>query len=471
MLPRYGDQWINSLSGQIDVSKEDVQHAIKVWNMFDCKNFGDYLMLYLKTDVILLADVFEKNRRLFDQVYGLEPCHYYSAPNISWDAMLKRTEVKLDLRSHMDTLLFCERAIRGGLNGIGEKRYMKANNKYLDDFNEEKPSTYGLFLDVVNLYGGTMMKKLPTGGFEWSDISLDKIMQTSDESDVGYFVMVDLNYSSNLHDCHNDFPLAAEKLKIDAEMLSQYQLELGNKTSHIPKLLDTLQSTHNYACHYSVLKFYCQQGLQVTRLHKTLKFNQSDFLKCNIEQNTKLQKQPGISNFEKNFFNLLNNSCFGKLMENLRCRYKMVFVENEEKAKFYCNKYNFEKFAIFRENLVGITLRQKEIRWNKSTYLGAAILDLSKQHLYRFHYEEIGPLFDKKARVMYSDTDSLIYEIETDDIYEDLVQLKDVLDLSDYPKNHQLHSELNKKVPLKSSDELNGDIVMEAVFLKPNPIL
>ena len=312
-----------------------------------------------------------------------------------------------------------------------------------------------------------MMKKLPTGGFEWSDISLEKIMQTSDESDVGYFVMVDLNYPSNLHDCHNDFPLAAEKSKIDAEMLSQYQVEMGNKTSHIPKLLETLQSKQNYVCHYSVLKFYCQQGLQVTRLHKTLKFNQSDFMKCYIEQNTKLRQQPGISTFEKNFFKLLNNSCFGKTMENLRCRYKMVFVENEEKAKFYCNKYNFEKFIIFRENLVGITLSQKEIRWNKPTYLGAAILDLSKLHLYRFHYEEMGPLFDKKARVMYRDTDSLFYEIETDDIYEDLKQLKHVLDLSDYPKDHHLHSELNKKVPLKLSDQLNGDIVMEAVFLKP----
>ena len=76
----------------------------------------------------------------------------------------------------------------------------------------------------------------------------------------------------------------------------------------------------------------------------------------------------------------------------------------------------------------------------------------------------MGPLFDKKARVMYRDTDSLFYEIETDDIYEDLKQLKHVLDLSDYPKDHHLHSDLNKKVPLKLSDELNGDIVMEAVF-------
>ena len=146
----------------------------------------------------------------------------------------------------------------------------------------------------------------------------------------------------------------------------------------------------------------------------------------------------------------------------------MVFVENEEKAKFYCNKYNFENFTIFWENLVEITLSRKEIRWNKATYLGAAILDLSKLHLYRFHYEEMGPLLDIKARVIYRDTDFLFYEIETDDIYEDLVQLKHVLFLSDYPRDHHLHSELNKKVPLKLSDELNGDMISSKMCSNQN---
>ena len=152
---------------------------------------------------------------------------------------------------------------------------------------------------------------------------------------------------------------------------------MGNKTSQIPKLFKTIQSKQNYVCHYSVLRFYCKQGLQVTKLHKAMKFNQSEFLKCYFEQNTKLQQQPRISIMEKRFFNLLNNSCFRKAMENLGYQFKMVIMESEEKAKFYCNKYNFEKFTIFRDNLVGFMLRQKEIRWNKPIYLGAAILDLS----------------------------------------------------------------------------------------------
>ena len=143
--------------------------------------------------------------------------------------------------------------------------------------------------------------------------------------------MVDLNYPSNLHDCHNDVLLAAEKSAIDAEMLSQYQLELGNKTSHIPKLLVTFQSKKNYACYYTILKFFCEQGLQVTKLHETLSFNQSDVMKCYIQQNTKLRQQPGVSTFETNLFKLLNNSCFEVTMESWRSRYKMYLLKTTRK--------------------------------------------------------------------------------------------------------------------------------------------
>ena len=144
-LPAVGDLWINSLFGQIDVFKEDIQHADKVWNLLGCKNYVDYLMLYPKTDVILLAEVYKNCRRLFDQVYGLDTCPYYSQPNISWDAVLKTTEVKLDLLCDIDMLLFCGKTIQGRLNGVGDKRYMKANNKYLDDFDEKNQVQVGFF--------------------------------------------------------------------------------------------------------------------------------------------------------------------------------------------------------------------------------------------------------------------------------------------------------------------------------------
>ena len=116
---------------------------------------------------------------------------------------------------------------------------------------------------------------------------------------------------------------------------------------------------------------------------------------------------------------------------------------------------------------MGVTLIKKKIKWNKPTYLGAAILDVSKLQLYKFHYENMVPKYGKRARVLYKDTDSLFYEVQTSDLYRDLVGFKNKLDLSDYPPNHFLFSIDNKKIPLKLSDELNGSIISEAVFLKP----
>ena len=310
------------------------------------------------------------------------------------------------------------------------------------------------------------MKKHPVGGFHWSDDTLDEILSAPDDNDFGYFVMVDLEYPNSLHDAHNDFPLAAEKMLIEEDMLSSYQKTLGSRPSSARKLLETLLDKREYVCHYSVLKFYQQKGLKITKLHRALKFKQSNFMKAYIEQNTKLRQKPDATEFEKNFFKLLNNSCFGKTMENLRQRYKMVFVNSEEKAKFYTNKFNFKKFTIFREDLVGITLSNKDIRWNKPTYIGASILDVSKLELYKFHYDIIKPMYADRARVLYRDTDSLFYEIFTDDLYKDLQQISDELDCSSYPKDHFLYSVKNKKVPLKMSDELHGEIVDEANFLK-----
>ena len=372
--------------------------------------------------------------------------------------MLKTTGVELELLTDIDMLLICEKPIRGGLNGIGEKRLMKANNHHLPDYNKNQPSTYGLFLDVVNLYGGTMMEKMRFGSFKWVEKSIQSILNTSDDSDEGYFVMLDLNYPKDLHDLHNDFPLAAEKFKITEEYLSDYQKKFHHLETKTEKLMETLFDKFNYVCQYSVLKFYVKQGLQVTKVHKTLQFQQSNFLKPYTE--------PEISEFKKNFFKLLINSCFGKTSENLRRRKKIIMVSHEEQAKFYCNRFNFNRFKIFKDDMVAVKLLKKTICWNKPTYLGAAVLDVSKLQLYKFHFEQIVPIYGKNARVLYKDTDSLFYEIQTADVYEDLEEMKNLMDFSSYPETHFLNSKKNKKVPLKLTDELKGNVVSEAVFLK-----
>ena len=309
---------------------------------------------------------------------------------------------------------------------------------------------------------------MPVGSFKWVEKTFQNILDTSDESDQGYFVMVDLCYPKDLYDLHNDFPLAAEKLKIRKHYLLDYQKQFYQRETETAKLMETLFDKVNYVCHYSVLTFYVQQGMRVTKLHKTLQFCQSSFLKPYIDLNTTKRQEHGISEFKKNLFKLLINSCFGKTMENLRRRKSLIMVSNEKKAKFYCNKFNFNRLKIFKDDLVAVTMVKKIICWNKPTYLGAAILDVSKLQLYKFHFEEMVPRYGTNARVLYKDTDSIFYEIETEDVYKESEGMKNLLDLSSYPENPILYCNQNKKVPLKITDELNGNVVSKAVFLKPN---
>ena len=117
------------LSDTVNVLEKDIEFGEQLWKTFESETFGEYHNIHLQSDVLVLADVFENFRELFKETYGLNTCHYYSEPNVSWDVMLKNTEVNLELLPDIDILLFCENAIRGGLTGIGEKRFKRANNK------------------------------------------------------------------------------------------------------------------------------------------------------------------------------------------------------------------------------------------------------------------------------------------------------------------------------------------------------
>ena len=148
------------------ISIEDYLTGEKIWNKFRMKNMGDYHDHYLKKDVLLLADVFEKFISTCINHYELDPCHYFSSPGLSWDAMLKMTDVKLEKISDIDRYLFIEKGSRGGISYIA-KRYAKSNNKYMNDYDPEKPSTFITYLDKNNLYGWTMSECLPYGEFNW----------------------------------------------------------------------------------------------------------------------------------------------------------------------------------------------------------------------------------------------------------------------------------------------------------------
>ena len=429
------------------ISDEGYERVKKVWEVFGMKTLQDYHDLYNITDVLLLADVFENFRNVCMENYKLDPAHYFTAPGLAWDACLKITDLELELLSDIDMLLMIEKGIRGGISMISN-RYAKANNKYMNEsFIDTMISKYIMYLDANNLYGWSMSKPLPTHGFKW--MKVDELETWELHSCI---LEVDLEYPKNLHDLHNDYPLAPEQIVV-------------NKVS---KLIPNLGNKKKYVLHYENLKQYLKLGLKLTHIHRGIKFNESPWLEKYISINVKLRTK-AKNEFEKNFFKLMNNSVFGKTMENIRNRVDIKLVNNKKRAEKLSAKPNYKHCNIFSEDLVAIHMKKTKLDFDKPVYLGMCILDLSKTLMYDFHYNYIKKKYGDKAKLLLTDTDSLMYEIQTEDFYKDINKdVKDRFDTSDYPFDHPsgIPSGINKKVLGMFKDEANGNIIDEFVGLR-----
>ena len=444
------------LSGE-GIKDEDYKHALNVWDVFNMKTLFDYHELYNETDVLLLADVFENFRNKSLDTYGLDPAYYYTVPGLAWDACLKITDVNLELLSDPDMLLMVERGIRGGISMISN-RYGEANNKYMEGgFDKSKPSKYIQYLDANNLYGCAMSKKLPTHGFKWMTCKEKETLFEQQElhtwNKTPCFLEVDLEYPEKLHDLHNDYPLCPEGVKCK---------------NNVEKLIPNLRNKKKYVLHYKNLIQCLRFGMKLTRIHRGIKFVESEWLKPYIDKNTKLRTK-AKNNFEKDFFKLMNNSVFGKTMENIRNRVDVRLVNNRENARKLVAKPNFRHCKIFDENLIAVHMKKTSLTMNKPVYLGMSILDLSKTIMYEFHYEYIKPKYGDKAKLLFTDTDSLMYEIETEDFYKDISEdVEKKFDTSDYPDNHTsgISTGVNKKVLGVFKDEVAGKCIREFVGLR-----
>ena len=455
-----------------NITEEEYKHAQEVWKTFKCQTMGDYHDLYLKTDVLLLADVFEKFRKTCLKQYCLDPAHYYTSPGLSWDALLKKTGVELELLTDYDMHLFIEKGLRGGISMVS-KRYAKANNPHVTGYNPDKPNTYILYLDANNLYGWAMSQPLPIGGFEWvtdpQKLQEEYIVWIKEDTKTGYIYEVDLEYPHELHDTHNSYPLAPESMKIKKEWLSEYQQQLLGKSVIPEKLVPNLCNKKKYVVHYRNLQLYLSLGMKLTKVHRALKFNQDAWMKPYIELNTNLRKNT-TSDFEKDLYKLMNNSVFGKTMENLRKRKNIHLVCNseEDKLRRLIARPNFLGFKIFDNmDLSAIDMYKEQIYLCRPVYVGISILDLSKYLMYDFFYNNLKKQYGECCNLLYTDTDSLLLEIQTDDVYADMKSHADFYDTSDYPVNHPLHSTINKKVPGKMKDETPAIPIAEYVGLRP----
>lgn len=481
------------------------QRASRAWVAFGCNTLGEYHDMYLRLDVSLLADVFEAHREMCLAEYGLDPGNgvFVSLPNFSWFAMLKQTGVVLEQITDPDIYQMIERGKRGG-QAIITGRHAVANNRYMRDFDRTKPESYITYLDANNLYGLAMSRPLPYAGFRMaSALEVAGILEEEERGvwtikdlpeDQGCFLEVDLEYPRELHDRHNDYPLAPEPLNVKAAMLSRMQClwlaEMGRfNDTDTDKLCGTLTNKHKYVVHVDLLRFYLAHGLILKHVHRVVMFKQRPWLEPYIRFNTE-RRAVATTKAAKEFYKLLNNAVFGKTMENVRNRGALQLVNDRKTLLKMVSRPTYKTSTIFRPDdedgnfLVGVSLHTTTVKLDKPVYAGVSILDLSKLHMYSFHYDQILPRWGSAARLLFTDTDSLCYWIQTTDLYSEMIEtgLLEHMDMSETAFDREMcfyngllpeeqeavkeNARTNKKVLGKFKDETGGIPIKEFVGLR-----
>ena len=286
-------------------------------------------------------------------------------------------------------------------------------------------------------------------GPQWP-IKPGKIRKLTKHKYKGYLLEVDVKYPRELHKSHNDLPFMCERMKING----------------VEKLIPSLFDKRKYVIHIRALGQTLKHGLVLEKIHREIEFKQSAWMKEYIDFNTKLRIAANID-FEKDFYKLMNNSVFGKMMENIRKHRNIKLVTNREAYLKAVMKPNFKSGLLFGENLMGCEMGKIKVVMNKPVYLGQAILDLSKIVMYEFHYDYMKQKYSEGLTLCHMDMDSLIYDIEIDDFYKNIAEdVQDRFDTSDYNPDRPLPVGLNKVIGL-IKDEPGGEIMTEFVTLRP----
>ena len=248
---------------------------------------------------------------------------------------------------------------KGIWDGISNKvhSYAEANNKYMKNYDKNKESPFLIYADANNLYGWTMSKKLPVDGLKWVDnlsmFTEDFTKSYDEEGDVGYLLVVDIEYPKTLCMLHSDLPFLPEKMKI-------------NKC---PKLVCNVTDKENYSVHIDALKQALNHGLKLIRVHSVISFRQEAWLKPYIDLNTQLRKN-AKNEFEKDFYKLKINSTYGKTVQNDRKHRNIRLVTTEAKRNKLASEHNHHSTKCISKHLLVMEMKKTEVKINKPIYLG-----------------------------------------------------------------------------------------------------
>ena len=438
------------------IDEEDYQHARRVFRAFRCDNLLDYTKLYVRTDVILMAEAYLAFREEIYNRFELETNHYLSLPMLAQDIWLLTTGAKVEFIRDPSIRTWLANAIRGGVSFI--------NLRHHDLTEEEEKGNVRdvlVLLDVSNLYGWAMCQPLPRGqyrflppeqaaSFELGNNLLGIDYNEDDESSTGFILEVDLHYPEALHLDHNSFPLAPEKRTISFDMLSPYARACyeefyGKRTFKSQKLITSFEVKKHYVVHGRTLHAYLRLGLRVGKIHRVMSFRQSPFMRPYIEMCSKLRAE-SVSKFKSNLFKLLSNSLYGRMIMSQDKRLDVKFITHRESALRWHSSPRFKTATVCSPQLEAVFMEKGYIIANESWAIGFSILELSKYLMSHLFYEEIRPAFNGAATVLFSDTDSFLLRVPSGNVDEALSSISHLMDFANYDPAHPFFNTDRKNV-------------------------
>ena len=470
-----------------DLPDESYAFAKRVWEAFGIKNMGEWTSLYCLVDVCILADAFCKFQTIFMKEFGIDPANYYSLPSTAWSAALKYSKVELSLITNNEMYQFLEGAVRGGLSTGGDRRYIEANNPYCPNYKPEEERNFLVNLDANSLYSWALSKKLPVNNFKWvkkedlKKIDENFIMKLGEDDPTGYFFEVDITFPEETHDKFNAYPPAPQRRVVNESELSPYQKrirkKLGMKNSSLktPKLIADLTDRNFYVIHYMELKKYLELGVKLVKVHRALTFHQENWLAKFIEL-CSTKRAETTDPYENYFWKLVQNSVYGKTVEQKRGRCRLNIIKTEKSALALAKKATISDILIITENVVIIKMKAIRVTLNSPIYAGVTVLSRSKELMYSFYYDCLQKQYGhENLSLITTDTDSTLILVRCHDVYEDMrkPEMSFWLDRSDYSKDDPLlgpdmYDDTNRKVGGKFKDvTATTGVITSVCFLKP----
>lgn len=434
-LPKEHEKWESSLCGN-KYTADEIDYAINDFNEKKCRNILEYSVIYMMNDVFLLLEIIYDFKTTMMETYELDPLHYYTLPSYAWDVALKSLEYsikKIQLVKCKSLISNLMTNMRGGISTVSKRKWIK------DDDNNSI-----FYWDANNLYGWAMSQKLPYDDIKEVTIPDDYIAfinNYNDNSERGYFMLVDIKYIEN----HDELPYLPEKYN--------------------NRLCATLRDKNFYFCHIKNLQQAINNGVQVVKVHKVVSFKHDYWLKPYIDFNTQLRASSD-SESKKNFFKLMNNAVFGKSMENVfkQSKFKPVASDDTDTINKLHGDPKYISSENYTDNILIFEMKKIPI-YDKPSYIGFCILELSKYKMYDTFYNGIKKKWPTSC-LSYMDTDSFIVNIPIPRNKFTYDGVEEYFDLSVYGEGHQWYSANNKGVLGKLKDEYPKDYIKEFVAIK-----